>query len=169
MYTQTITRSELKEGDLLFFRPSGLFWYLIGIWSRIKDKRFTGVAFSHVGSILENDDNQLLLYDATVHQKTGFRYYFHKAYVFRLKDFTEKEKYLYKHYLLSRRGSLYDDPGIVSFAFPMVHEDEFRDYCSEMVKNWLVASGKIKDVERIEPYELYKLLRPKLDFIWLII
>lgn len=169
MFIPTITISEAKEGDYVFFRPSSFFWVLIGIWSRIKDKRLTGVAFSHVGILLEDELWMLRLYDAKEGYKTGFRYWFHNGYVFRYKSLSESEKYHLKKYLLSREGSEYDNRWIVSFPIPMVHENEFKDYCSELQKNGAVTIGKMADVEKIEPYEFYKAIRGKVDFIWLIL
>jgi hypothetical protein len=36
-------------------------------------------------------------------------------------------------------------------------------------KNGLVSVGKIEDCEKIEPYEFYKVIRPKATFLWLIL
>lgn len=169
MLVPTITIKEAKEGDYVFFRPSSFFGVLIGIWSRLKDKRLTWVAFSHVGILLEDELGKLRLYDAKEWELTGFRHWFHKGYVFRYKSLTASEQYHLKKYLLSRNWSEYDDKGIVSFVFPKVTEDEFKDYCSELQKNGAVTIGKMKDVEKIEPYEFYKAIREKVAFIWIIL
>lgn len=86
--------------------------------------------------------------------------------MFRLKNISEVEKNKSIDYCLSRENSLYDKRGVASFIFPRIaRENEFMDYCSEMIKNALVSSGIIEDVERISPYELYCVMRDRLDFI----
>jgi hypothetical protein len=169
MFIKTITISEAKECDYAFFRPRSFFWVLIWLWSRIRDKKFNWVAFSHVGILLEDDLGKLRLYDAKEWELTGYRHWFHKAYIFRYKSLSASEKYHLKRYLLSRKNSEYDDRGIVSFPIPWIPEDEFKDYCSELQKNWAVTIGKMQDIQKIEPYEFYKAIREKVDFIWLII
>jgi hypothetical protein len=77
---------------------------------------------------------------------------------------TPEEAQKIQAYTMSRNGSKYDRAGIISFLFGKVSEDEFSDYCSELVKNSLHFAGKIEDVEKISPFSLYKLLRPQMHF-----
>jgi hypothetical protein len=98
--------------------------------------------------------------------KTGFRDSFDHAYVYRFKNLTKEEENKIISYLITREGSSYDREGILAFLFPHItREDEFSDYCSEMIKNALVFAGIIEDIERITPYDLNRLIREKVDFI----
>lgn len=103
-------------------------------------------------------------------KKTGFRKEIGKAYVFRFKNITQGQKYKIQEYCMSRQFSGYDRRGVLSFIFKRsLREDEFCDYCSEMIKNALVYVELMKDVEQIIPFDLYKKNREKMDFIWLIL
>ncbi len=103
-------------------------------------------------------------------KKTGFRSVIGKAYVFRFKNLTEEQKNRMQEYWESREWSGYDRRGVLSFIFKRsLREDEFCDYCSEMIKNALVYVELMKDVEQIIPFDLYKKNREKMDFIWLIL
>lgn len=68
-------------------------------------------------------------------------------------------------YCMARRESKYDRRGILSFLFKNAREDEFSDYCSELIKNALVASRKMDDMEKVRPFQLYKILRTKMSFL----
>lgn len=164
MFTPTITSSELQDGDVLFYRPTSFFGKCIWIYTRLKHRK-VGIAFSHVATVIKGKR-----FDAMEGYRTGFRWSFDNAYVFRFKNLTDEQKKKIISYCLSRDWSLYDRRGIFAFLFPKVaRENEFRDYCSEMMKNAFVFAGIIEDVERVSPYELYKLIREKVDFIWIII
>ena len=165
MYTPTITISELQNGDILAYRPTSLFGKLIGLYTAIKNGKFDRLAFSHVATVINGKR-----YDAMEGYRTGYRDEVEQAYVYGFVDITEEQKTDFIAYCLSRETSRYDRRGIVSFLFPRVaREDEFSDYCSEMIKNACVEAGIMEDVERISPYDLIKTLRPRLVFKGIII
>ncbi len=165
MFTPTITKSDLLHCDLLFYRPRTLFGRAIGLFEAIANRKFDRLAFSHVATVINGRR-----FDAMEWYRTGFRDTFDNAYVFRFKNLTDEQENEITKYCLKREHSLYDRRGILAFLFPKVaREDEFRDYCSEMMKNALFAAGIIEDVERVSPYELYKLIREKVDFVGIII
>lgn len=185
MFQKTITYSKLKHCDILFYRPRTFFGYLIGIFTAIMRGKFDRVTFSHVAIMLKDRRYPWTLkrFDAMEGKKTGFRV-IGKAYVFRFKNLTQEQKNRMQKYWESREWSGYDRRGVFSifirFLFrhfsrllshflPKVHEDEFLDYCCELIKNMAVYAGIMKDVEQIIPFDLYKKNREKMDFIWLIL
>lgn len=141
MFIKTLTFTELREGDILFYRPKTLFGILIGFYTAIRHWRFDIIAFSHVAVVLlDKFSGKLKRFDALEGKKTGFRDKVGEAYVFRMEGLGNQDLPTMKHYFLSREGSEYDRRGILSFIFGRrVREDEFRDYCSEMLKNGFVA------------------------------
>lgn len=174
MFQKTITYTDLKHCDFLFYRPRNFFGYLIGIFTAIMNKKFGGVTFSHVAIMLEDNKHPWALarFDALEGKKTGFRNVIGKAYVFRFKNITEEQRNRIHDYCMSRMWSSYDRRGIIAFIlrfFGLISEDEFKDYCSELIKNALVYAWMIEDVERITPFDLYQENREKMDFIWLIL
>lgn len=168
MYTPTITKSELLEWDLLFYRWNRPFSWIIRIYEAVRANDITRlfIAFTHVAQMVYNRDlDRIQRFDAMESLKTGFRMDIGKAYVFRWKvPLTEKQLMLTRSYLIARQWSNYDLFG----AFSQV-DDVFADYCSELTKNSLVASGKIKDSQYLSPYQFYKKYRSKLISIWVII
>lgn len=101
MFIPSITYNDLKEFDVLFYRPASLFGKLIGLYTAIKNRKFDRLAFSHVGIVLK-DKYKLKRYDAMEGYRTGFRVSIGKAYVFRFKNLTDDQKSKIKSYLLSR-------------------------------------------------------------------
>lgn len=164
MFTPTITSSELQDGDVLFYRPTSFFGKCIWIYTRLKHRK-VGIAFSHVATVIKGKR-----FDAMEGYRTWYRDSVEQAYVYGFTDITEEQRRLFIDYCLSRETSRYDRRGIISFLFPRVaREDEFSDYCSEMIKNACVEAGIMEDIERISPYDLIKTLRPRLVFKWIII
>lgn len=97
--------------------------------------------------------------------RTGYRETFDNCYVFSL-PLSDKEKRGIKKHCLSRYGSKYDKRGIASF-FTSISEDEFRDYCSELVKNSLLKTvywNILGKEEKISPLRLWVLLRKYMSF-----
>jgi len=148
--------------------------------------KFDRVTFSHSAIMLKDPRHldDLTRFDAMEGHKTGFRSKIGKAYVFRFKNLTEEEARLIQEYCMSREGSEYDRPGIFQFLkdipilkdirifkpfFKNIQEDEFRDFCSELLKNAFVNAKKMKDCEKIIPHDLYERIRPDVDFVGLIL
>lgn len=102
-------------------------------------------------------------------KKTGFRRHYENCYVFRMKLTLSEIERIRKH-CLAREGSKYDKKGIASFFSP-VEEDEFCDYCSELIKNSL-SQTKYEAIlslgtKKLSPLRLYMLLRSYSTFIGL--
>jgi len=180
MFKKTITYTELKHCDILFYRPMTLFGYLIGFFTSMMRGKFDRVTFSHGALVLKDPDHldDLKRFDAMEGYKTGFREEIGKAYVFRFKSLTEEEAMLIQEYCMSRKGSDYDRPGIFQFLkdipifkpfFKNIQEDEFRDFCCELQKNAFVNAKKMKDCEKIIPHDLYERIRQDVDFVGLIL
>ena len=133
--------------------------------------KFDRVTFSHVAIMLKHPRkfDELARFDALEGRKTGFRIVIGKAYVFRFKNITEEEARLIQEYCMSREGSDYDRQWIMQFLFKTVREDEFRDFCCELLKNAFVNAKKMKDCEKIIPHDLYERIRPDVDFVGLIL
>jgi hypothetical protein len=102
-------------------------------------------------------------------KKTGFRRHYENCYVFRM-DLSLSQIERIRRHCLAREGSKYDRKGIASFFSP-VQEDEFCDYCSELIKNALSQTpyGAILSLEtkKLSPLRLYMLLRKYSSFIGL--
>jgi hypothetical protein len=141
---------------------------MIGLYTAIKEGRFVQ-AFSHVAVVLENELGGLQRFDAMEWSTTGFREKYEGAYVFRLKNLTDEHKTKIQAHCNSRLWSEYDKKGIFSFISKRVKENEMKDYCSELMKNALFFAWIIEDTEKITPYELYKLIREKVDFVGIIL
>lgn len=160
----TIQKSDICEYDLLFYRPSSFFGLIIKIFDSLRYGRFD-IAFSHVAIVLRDDEWVLRRYDAMEGYRTGYRETFDNCYVFSL-PLSDKEKRGIKKHCLSRKWSKYDRRGIFSF-FTSINEDEFRDYCSELVKNSLLKTvywNILWKEEKISPLRLWVLLRKHLTF-----
>ena len=70
MYTPTITFSDLKEGDLLFYRSTSIFGRLIRLWEALKAGKFVS-AFSHqAGMVYDRNLDKLRRFDAMEGYKT---------------------------------------------------------------------------------------------------
>lgn len=166
--TLTILESEIEEGDLLFYRPSSLFGMIIKLFDSLMYGR-VDIAFSHVAIALRDSTGALRRFDAMEGKKTGFRDEIENCYVFRL-WLSQQEISDVKRHCMTRGGSKYDRRGILSY-FTRVQEDEFRDYCSELVKNSLFKTrywNKLKlEEKKLSPLQLYILLRPYMLFIGL--
>jgi len=175
MYTPTITRLDLKEWDLLFYRWNRTFSWLIRIYETIKcfDIRHPikslmklFIAFTHVAQVLyRREFDSLFRFDAMEGHKTGFRDVIGKAYVFRFTEsLTAHELMVWRQYLLAREWSNYD----MFWALYQI-DNVFDDFCSELSENALVAIKRIKDEKHLSPYQFYRKLRKKLTFIGVII
>ena len=166
--TKTIPVRDIEECDLLFYRPSSLFGLLIKFFDSLRYGRMD-IAFSHVAIAIRDSDHTLRRYDAMEGFKTGFRPSFENCYVFKL-NLTIKERHAIVRHCLSRGGSKYDKRGILSH-FTRVQEDEFCDYCSELIKNALLNTVywnrlQLQD-KNLSPLRLYLLLRDYTIFKWL--
>ena len=168
MYTPTITSHDLLEGDILLYRWNSVYSFVIRIYEAIRafdlDRLF--IAFTHIAQIVENRwCGCIMRYDSMEWFKTGFRPITENAYVFRWKEpLTLHQKMIWRNYLLSREWSSYDLIWAVT-----EWDDVFGDFCSELVKNSLVACEKIPDTEYLSPYQFYLEYRDQLDFIWVIL
>jgi len=174
-FIKTITQENIEEFDLLFYRPSSFFWRSIVLYDafyalfRGSFKNFFrvlfGLSFSHVGIALKDPNNRLRRFDAMEWLRTWFRHAFENCYVFTL-QLTEQEKQVIKKHMYARKWSFYDIKWIFNFVFPIVKEDEFRDFCSELQKNWLVLTWSFPELDwkQVSPFTLYMLLRQKLTF-----
>ena len=163
----TIKKSDVSEYDLLFYRPSSFFGLAIKIFDSLRYGRFD-IAFSHVAIVLRDDEWVLRRYDAMEGYRTGYRETFDNCYVFSL-PLSDKEKRGIKKHCLSRQGSKYDRRGILSF-FTSIDEDEFCDFCSELIKNALLKTiywNILGKEEKISPLRLWVLLRKYMFFKWL--
>lgn len=179
-YLKTITKNEVEEFDLLFYRPSSFFGRWIVIYDafyaffRGSIKNFFrvlfGLSFSHVAIALKDPNNQLRRFDATERLRTWFRQAYENCYVFKL-ELTDEQKQVIKDHMYARKGSFYDKKWIVQFLIPIVKEDEFRDFCSEIQKNALVLTGGFPELDwkQVSPFTLYMLLRQKFIFKWLLL
>lgn len=166
--TLSIFTSDIQEGDLLFYRPRTFFGIAIKFFDALMYGR-VDIAFSHVAIALRDSTGALRRFDAMEGKKTGFRTRFEQCYVFRLQlEAGELDKI--KTHCLSRGGSKYDRRGILSYFSP-VEEDEFCDYCSELVKNALLKTSYWNKLEledkKLSPLRLYTILRPSMLFIGL--
>lgn len=166
----TIGKNDIESCDLLFYRPSSLFWLMIKFFDSLRYGRLD-IAFSHVAIAIPDATGAIKRFDAMEWYRTGFRDDFENCYIFKL-DLSEKEKQGIIHHCLSRGGSRYDKKGIFSFFSP-IEEDEFCDYCSELVKNSLYYS-QYWDIlllgdKKLSPLKLYLTLRPYLTFKGLLI
>lgn len=170
MYQKTITKFWLKKLDILFYRPTNFFGILIGIFTAIMNGKFDRITFTHTAGVLVDPRDWIIKrFDAMEGKKTGFRKHIGNAYVFRFKNLTLDQEMKIESYLLSRSWSRYDRRWIIWFIISWVYQDEFKDYCSELYKNAFVFAGIIEDTERMKPHDLHKIIRDKVDFIWLIL
>ena len=170
MYTPTITYSDLKEGDLLFYRSNSVFGKLIRLWEAFKAGKFVS-AFSHqAGIVYDRNLDKLRRFDAMEGYKTWFRIKVGKAYVFRWKTSpTPHQLMLYRQYLMAREWSGYDRLAIFWFMVNWIQEDPFKDVCSELQKNAWVASEKIEDSDKLSPFWFYSKYREEMDFLGIIL
>lgn len=172
MFTPTITMNDLEEWMLLFYRGDSLFSFFIRIGEVIRYGRWRHFwnAFTHVAQVVYNRElDYLMRYDAMEWLPTGYRDMVGKAYVFRFKEpLTARELMLWRQYLLARKWSSYDLKWAIS-TIGRERDDIFGDYCSELSKNALFVSGRIKNDKQVTPYGLYVTLRKKLDFVGIII
>lgn len=174
-FIKTITRKEIEEFDLLFYRPGSFFWLGIMLYDALyalfhgSIKNFFRVlfrlSFSHVWIALKDPTNLVRRFDAMEWLRTGFRQSFENCYVFTL-QLTEEQKQVIHDHLYARKWSFYDTRWILNFVLPIIKEDEFRDYCSELQKNALVLTWGYPELDwkQVSPFTLYMLLRPKLTF-----
>lgn len=166
----TIAQGDIEECDLLFYRPTSLFWLMIKLFDSLRYGRFD-IAFSHVGIAIKNHDGKIQRFDAMEWYRTGFRDSFENCYVFTLKLSKKEKENIVKH-CLSRGGSKYDERWILSFFTP-ISEDEFRDYCSELIKNALYYTSYWDILwlwdKKLSPLQLYLTLRPYITFKWLLL
>ena len=169
MFTPTITKFDLKEGDKLFYRWNGFFGWIIRIYEAMlaRDWKHIFIAFTHTAQMVYNREiDDIERFDAMEWLKTGFRPVIWKAYVFRWEEpMTGHQAMVWRNYIIARKWSDYDLWGAVTGK-----ENEFQDYCSELSTNADIACGKMKDIKwRLRPQQYYKKLRKRLVFIWVIV
>lgn len=103
MYTPTITKEDLREGDKLFYRGSWIIRAYEAVLAR--DWRHFFIAFSHTAQMVYNREiDDIQRYDAMEGMKTGFRPTIGQAYVFRWKEpMTGHQTMVWRNYLLARK------------------------------------------------------------------
>ena len=162
----------MEQSDLLFYVPSTIFGKAIGLFNGLKEGKIKIKWFSHVAMMRRNSEGRLQRYDAMEGLNTGFREPIGQCYVYRIKNLSEEDKSRICQHLHSRMGSEYDSRGILSFIFTRIKENEFEDYCSELIMNALKMCDRfwyLLKYGKITPYKLFKILKKNgdIEFIWL--
>lgn len=169
----TLSLSELMEGDILLYRSHWLFGWWIRFFealSRLKMK-YLFIAFTHqAGMLYDRECDCISRFDAQEGHKTDFRSRVGQAYVFRWKvPPTARQMMLYREYLLKRRGSSYDRLAVASYLYNRISENPFDDICSEAQTNAWIYSSYLREGKKLSPFGFYLKYRKKIDFLWVII